>query len=230
MSNLNHFHLEKTGKEQSVEELTKQIEHLEYNLEECRKKRMHYQQLFHSAPAGYLVFDQEGRIADANQRFCSMVYVPFQDRCSYNIRDLTDKDTREELDMMIHGLLKKDQVLSIEARMLCRNSYIPVIITGNRYGQPLGRMENKASMLFAGIVTEVSELKKEQQKIREKSIHDSLTGFYNRMFYNEYLLYCDKTDDLPLSAAILDLDRLKMINDSLGHSFGDRAITTVARF
>ena len=55
--------------------------------------------------------------------------------------------------MMIHGLLKKDQVLSIEARMLCRNSYIPVIITGNRYGQPLGRMENKASMLFAGIVT-----------------------------------------------------------------------------
>ena len=68
---------------------------------------------------GYLVFDQEGRIADANQRFCSMVYVPFQDRCSYNIRDLTDKDTREELDMMIHGLLKKDQVLSIEARMLC---------------------------------------------------------------------------------------------------------------
>ena len=109
MSNLNHFHLEKTGKEQSVEELTKQIEHLEYNLEECRKKRMHYQQLFHSAPAGYLVFDQEGRIADANQRFCSMVYVPFQDRCSYNIRDLTDKDTREELDMMIHGLLKKDQ-------------------------------------------------------------------------------------------------------------------------
>ena len=229
MSNLNHFHLEKTGKEQSVEELTKQIEHLEYNLEECRKKRMHYQQLFHSAPAGYLVFDQEGRIADANQRFCSMVYVPFQDRCSYNIRDLTDKDTREELDMMIHGLLKKDQVLSIEARMLCRNSYIPVIITGNRYGQPLGRMENKASMLFAGIVTEVSELKKEQQKIREKSIHDSLTGFYNRMFYNEYLLYCDKTDDLPLSAAILDLDRLKMINESLGHSFGDRAITTVAK-
>ena len=113
--------------------------------------------------------------------------------------------------------------------MLCRNSYIPVIITGNRYGQPLGRMENKASMLFAGIVTEVSELKKEQQKIREKSIHDSLTGFYNRMFYNEYLLYCDKTDDLPLSAAILDLDRLKMINDSLGHSFGDRAITTVAK-
>ena len=164
MSNLNHFHLEKTGKEQSVEELTKQIEHLEYNLEECRKKRMHYQQLFHSAPAGYLVFDQEGRIADANQRFCSMVSVPFQDRCSYNIRDLTDKDTREELDMMIHGLLKKDQVLSIEARMLCRNSYIPVIITGNRYGQPLGRMENKASMLFAGIVTEVSELKKDSRK------------------------------------------------------------------
>ena len=114
MSNLNHFHLEKTGKEQSVEELTKQIEHLEYNLEECRKKRMHYQQLFHSAPAGYLVFDQERRIADADQRFCSMVYVPFQDRCSYSIRDLTDKDTREELDMMIHGLLKKDQVLSIE--------------------------------------------------------------------------------------------------------------------
>ncbi len=88
MSNLNHFHLEKTGKEQSVEELTKQIEHLEYNLEECRKKRMHYQQLFHSAPAGYLVFDQEGRIADANQRFCSMVSVPFQDRCSYNIERL----------------------------------------------------------------------------------------------------------------------------------------------
>lgn len=229
MGNLNNIHLESINTEQSVQELRAQIQSLEKKLGECRQKRMHYQQLFHRAPAGYLVFDSNGRITDANHRFCSMVSIPFQDRCSYSIRDLTNKDSREELDVMIQSLLKKDQIVSIEAKLLCKDSYIPVILSSNRYGQPHDHVGQNTRMLFAGIVTEVSALKREQQKIRDKSIRDSLTGFYNRMFYNEYLLSCDQTDELPLTAAILDLDRLKMINDSLGHSFGDRAIATVAR-
>lgn len=51
---------------------------------------------------------------------------------------------------------------------------------------------------------------------------DSLTGVYNRRYYEE----CDKTN--IAACAVLDIDKMKMINDTYGHTFGDEAIILLA--
>lgn len=232
----NGISLQKINTEQTLQELmlkyTKlkaSYEKLERELKECQQRQARYQKLFHGAPAGYLVFNTEGQISDANQRFCNMVSIPFRIRYKYNIKELIKEEDRDDLTFMIRRLSEKNQTYSIEAKLQCGGDFVPVIVSGSRYGQPCEQTEKEEEMLFAGIVTEVSELKKEQQAMRDKSIRDPLTGLYNRTFYNEYIMSCGNHETLPVSAAILDLDRLKMINDSLGHSFGDQAITTVAK-
>ncbi|MBQ9899365.1 MAG: GGDEF domain-containing protein [Ruminococcus sp.] len=68
-------------------------------------------------------------------------------------------------------------------------------------------------------------------RIEEMYKFDSLTGLYNRLgFSKDYALALKEHEGgvLPLTAVLADIDRLKYINDSFGHSAGDNAIHTVA--
>lgn len=70
------------------------------------------------------------------------------------------------------------------------------------------------------------------ERERQASIHDSLTGLYNRRYFNKTLQQEAKRAKRygnPLSLMIIDVDDFKEINDSYGHQEGDRIIQQVAR-
>ncbi|MCR3921319.1 MAG: GGDEF domain-containing protein [Firmicutes bacterium] len=58
------------------------------------------------------------------------------------------------------------------------------------------------------------------------SHHDTMTGLYNRTYYNKFLT--EAVVEYPVTAFLCDLDGLKVINDSLGHAEGDKLITLAA--
>jgi len=60
------------------------------------------------------------------------------------------------------------------------------------------------------------------------SYHDSLTGLFNRRFFDEELLSLDREDNLPISIIIIDINRLKLINDAFGHRQGDTLLQRTA--
>jgi len=76
--------------------------------------------------------------------------------------------------------------------------------------------------------TDISERKKDEEQIRFLSSHDYLTGLMNRRCFEEEMEKQDREENLPISVLFIDLDSLKMMNDTFGHAFGDELITKAA--
>lgn len=68
------------------------------------------------------------------------------------------------------------------------------------------------------------------ERLRHNARHDSLTGLLNRRGATEELArLLDDPDAAPLVVLFIDLDRFKLVNDSHGHTIGDRLLSELAR-
>ncbi|MBT8767424.1 putative bifunctional diguanylate cyclase/phosphodiesterase [Metapseudomonas boanensis] len=86
---------------------------------------------------------------------------------------------------------------------------------------------------MAGSQTDISQRKATEQQLKHAARHDPLTGLANRLRLDELMQQALQRRQKPgaREAALLfiDLDRFKLINDSLGHATGDRVLVEVAQ-
>ncbi|MCC5812275.1 MAG: EAL domain-containing protein [Ectothiorhodospiraceae bacterium] len=83
-----------------------------------------------------------------------------------------------------------------------------------------------------GIVRDITERKHAEAMIRYQAYHDLLTGLPNRALFKDRLMATisrNQRSGEKLAVLFLDLDRFKMVNDSLGHSVGDTLLERVAQ-
>ena len=72
------------------------------------------------------------------------------------------------------------------------------------------------------IVRDITEKKDYLAKLEHISLHDQLTGLYNRHYFKNELQRLGASREHPVAIISADLDGLKLINDALGHAEGDR--------
>lgn len=75
---------------------------------------------------------------------------------------------------------------------------------------------------------DITERKIHEDKYRYLSVHDYLTGVYNRTYYEEKIKEIDIRINLPLSAVYADINGLKLANDAFGHKTGDDLLRQTA--
>lgn len=83
------------------------------------------------------------------------------------------------------------------------------------------------TLLMNGVWNAV-ERREVQENLKYLGFHDSLTGLYNRRFFEEELKRLDTERNLPISIIMGDVNGLKLINDVFGHSYGDLLLQKVA--
>ncbi|WP_028308076.1 sensor domain-containing diguanylate cyclase [Desulfitibacter alkalitolerans] len=83
--------------------------------------------------------------------------------------------------------------------------------------------------IVSEIIVSALRRKKIEEELRFLSLHDHLTGLYNRAYFDNEMLRLEKGRDYPISIIFLDMDNLKTINDTMGHQAGDQALKNCAR-
>lgn len=76
---------------------------------------------------------------------------------------------------------------------------------------------------------DITRRKQMEERLKELSLYDSLTGLYNRNYFEEEMARLQKTPNNSVGIIVCDLDGLKFINDTLGHESGDVMLLDTAR-
>lgn len=137
---------------------------------------------------------------------------------------LHPEDRDRILQEMEDFLQRGDVIWDHEFRLRHRDgSYRWIRSRGKFYRDLQGR-----AYRMAGSHNDITDQKNAEEEIRYLSLHDHLTGLYNRHFYETLMERPISSDLLPMTILVADVNGLKLANDAFGHSFGDRLLVRFA--
>ena len=192
-----------------------------------------YQSVFSLIPDLLVIFDREGRIYDGNRIMRQYAGLSEEELITRNLLEflprvkkdeLTEKtdslageNVLEGLEVQVAGLVGDDRLF--EASMSCV-------------------MDESGERRFIALARDITERKKMELTARSRaeelyklSITDALTGLNNRLRLDDFLSSeIDKAVRYGsvFSIMLCDIDRFKLVNDSYGHSTGDRVLIRLA--
>jgi len=97
----------------------------------------------------------------------------------------------------------------------------------------LGRLAESFDNMALALQTRDQERHEFEAKLHHQALYDTLTGLANRTLaldrIQQALERCKRRDDVFYAVIVMDLDRFKVINDSLGHAVGDQVLEAIAQ-
>lgn len=86
------------------------------------------------------------------------------------------------------------------------------------------RLVSAGNNEVVAIVRNITEDKLREDELKYLSLHDALTGLYNRAYFENEIDRLQNSREYPVAIISADLDGLKLVNDTLGHKEGDRIL------
>lgn len=205
-----------TGRKRAEEELERSLSLLQATLE--------------STADGILVADVQGKMVSFNRKFAQMWQLPqsiieSQDDLQTSIFVLDQLKDPE-------GFLTKTKELS---RQQDAESYDILELRDERIFERYSQLQQIGGRRVGRVWSfrDITARKLAEERLRYDALHDTLTGLPNRTLFMDQLERAleqiKQCEDNLFAVLFIDLDRFKVVNDSLGHVVGDQLLIAIAR-
>jgi diguanylate cyclase (GGDEF)-like protein/PAS domain S-box-containing protein len=185
-----------------------------------------YKFLVQQASEGIFLVDVETKqVIDANPAYCNLLGYSLEEITTLSLYDLVKSD-RETIDEHLEQITANKPALIAESSHRCKDGSI----IGVEFHISLTQ-ESDDEPIFCCTTRDISERKKSAEMLQYQAFHDALTELPNRMQFTKTLstaIANAKRQEQLMAVVFLDLDSFKNVNDTLGHSIGDRVLQNFA--
>lgn len=205
----------------TINTMLKKIDKITNELVQREEK---YRVLYNESSALHLMVDEKYRIKDMNNAAVNMFGYDKEEILTESIQQVIHPEDyvviKNFIDMAFLGMTKD----SIEIRIINKYGDINYLLLfpTDLY---LSEVNDEFSVLITG--TDITELKRSQNKLQELATFDEMTGVLNRragLELLEKLIQIYKRNRENIVIAYIDVNDLKKVNDLNGHIFGDNLI------
>ena len=184
---------------------------------------------FETSPFGMAVIDRAGRFVDVNPALCGLLQTPADQLLATTFQTVTHtEDLRAEMTYVRQMLDGAIHSYHMEKRFLRPGGHMAWV----KLSCSSVDAEQREPEFLLFQVEDIAGRKLAEKRLLHQALHDPLTDLPNRTLLMDRLAQAlNRTARSHREVAVLfvDLDRFKLINDSLGHDAGDQLITAVAQ-
>jgi len=186
-----------------------------------------YRLLFERNLAAVYRTDLDGRILEANESFARMLgYESRQDVVGLDVFALSDDRAGHEA--FFRKLGRSHALSDVELRLVRRDGgTVWILENATLVSEPDA---GQAAVLRTCV--DITQRKKAEEQLLHDALHDGLTGLANRALFLDRLRQAAsraRRQGTSFAVLFIDVDRFKLVNDSLGHAAGDRLLVEIAK-
>jgi diguanylate cyclase (GGDEF)-like protein/PAS domain S-box-containing protein len=195
---------------------------------ELAESQERFRRVFEEGAVGMAVVGLDYRFLEVNEALCQMLGYTRAELLRLSIRDVSHPDDYEFANDLFNRAIKGEiPNYRVEKRYLKR--------TGEEVWVQLSasivRDTDGKAPYCIGVLQDVTERRRAEQELQFLALHDTLTGLPNRSLFTDRLQHAISTatrDKSSFGLLVMDMDRFKEVNDSLGHHSGDMLLQQIA--
>lgn len=191
--------------------------------EELKESEASFKTLFNNAGDAILNHDIKGNLLEVNQKACEQLGYTRKELVGMKVQDIVSPEYKARVPHRIRLIEHQGSAVFETSHTHKDGRKIPVEINArfiHHAGEPA----------VMSIARDITERKRYEEQLKYLSLHDQLTGLYNRTFFEEEMRRLNNSREHPVSIISADLDGLKLINDTIGHEKGDELLKLCAEF